>query len=268
MIQATLSKCAICGSATVDKGFCETCGTILVDGKVTCEACGTSLPRFAFQCEFCGKKKGEKETEVSPERTATIENFMLVPGMTRETASELFDEGVKDFATLIGQSLTERHRKTGLHQKIARRIMMMDVVDGEGRVEVSEKLECPICESLVDVSSESCDVCGHIVRSKTVTNDIQHTPVFKKMPEDFQKELSKVLIEMDYALLEEDDEEETDEWDDVYSDLDELEGSAKIEQPEEVTQPQEAALVCPLCEVEIVQGAHFCHNCGARFGEA
>ncbi len=268
MIQATLSKCAICGSATGDKGFCETCGTILMDGKVACEACGTSLQRFAFQCGFCGKKQGEEEKEISPERKETIENLMLVPGMTRETASELYDEGVKDFASLVGQSLTETQRRTGLHQKIARRIMMMDVVDGEHRVEVSEKLECPICESLMDVSAEKCQVCGHVARPSVKDNDILHTPVFKNMPEDFQEELSKVLIEMDYALLEADDEEDANEWDGVYSDLDELESSGEIEQPEEVPQPQETVLICPICEVEVVQDAHFCHNCGARFEEA
>jgi hypothetical protein len=212
---------------------------------------------------------------------------MLVPGLSEEAAGDLYDEGVEDFASLVGMALTESQRNSGLHQVIARRIMLIDVLDTDHDEDVMEEMECPICKSMIDASSESCEICGHYTHIKlekaeeevpAISNPVMgeiHDKVcldtaFREMPLDFQEELSKVLVEIDdLDLLELEDEVDL-YWDEIDSDLDELEEGPKEEQvpTEEKPEPQKMVIICPLCEAEVVKNAHFCYNCGARFEEA
>jgi hypothetical protein len=272
MMETELSQCAICGSEVGDEGQCRICGTVLEDGGANCGTCGKPLPALAFSCEHCKKEDSLQETDLSPEKQKLLEHFMLFPGMTKEMASRLIDEGLKDFATLIGMSLTERQRKQGIHQTIARRIMLLDVAEGEKKVSVEEKLECPICKSLIDTDSERCCVCGNstmlgidgsiAAKMGDKYDDICNDPAFREMPKDFQEEISDVLTEEDddESTEQEEMEEQVDEdWESIDSDLEELKESKK---------PPETMMVCPICETEVVENARFCSGCGAKFTEA
>ncbi len=276
MKEATLSECAICGTKTSGKASCDTCGTILVDGKVPCKACGTMLPSFSVSCNHCGRKRGEVDEDFTPEMSEVIKHFLMIPGMTKEMAIELYKEGLKDFASLIAKSMTQSQRNKGLHKVIARRIMLMDVAEGDDAVDVTEKLECPICKTLVDLYDEKCGVCGHTTTIRTLNEDDPKTggvyrkiltdPAFREMPVEFQEELSEVFSEEDEE--EPSEEEDDSEWDEIDSDLEELEKATVEEEVEETPQAPETILVCPLCNTEVVSDAQFCHGCGARFEQA
>ena len=288
MSQAALSMCGVCGSHAGASGCCDICGTILVEGKVQCRECGDPLRAYSIVCYSCGSSRDvTSRSESSSEKTEAIHHFMLVPGLSEETAGDLYDEGVEDFASLVGMALTEPQRMNGLHHVIARRIMLMDVLDTDHEVRVIEEIECPICKSMIDASLESCEICGHFTRIKLdvpeeepeseldpfmgeISEKICWDAAFREMPKDFQEELSRVLIEAEDAELEEIEDYVDVFWEELDSDLAELE-SGPIEEEtalEEVPEPQETMIVCPLCDAEVMKNAHFCYNCGARFEEA
>ncbi len=280
MMETELSQCAVCGSEVGDLGKCKVCGTILEDGGATCEKCGRPLPALAFSCTHCKDKDKDRRIELSPEKEEILRHFMLFPGMTREMAMRLIREGLKDFATLIGMSLTESQRDKGLHQMIARKIMLLDVAEGKNKVDVTEKLECPVCKSLIDTDSERCRVCGRSTylsidgkvetKLKGKYEEIRKDRAFREMPKDFQKEISEVLTKEDEEDVKEGEgleeaneeeelqeiEEELDkEWESIDSDL------------EELKEPPQTMMVCPVCETEVVENARFCSGCGAKFAQ-
>ena len=232
MIETTLSQCAICGSDVGDQGYCKICGTILEDGGANCDSCGKPLPALAFSCEHCEKEDSKEDVYMSPRKEEAVKHFMLFPGMTKEMASDLYDDGLEDFASLIGMSLTENQRENGMHQTIARKIMLIDVAEGEEKVDVTEKLECPICKSLIDTDSERCCICGNStvldIDSKITSKmgekyeDICNDPAFREMPVDFQDEISDVLTQEDEEDVPEPEDLEEyidEEWDSIDSDI-------------------------------------------------
>jgi predicted amidophosphoribosyltransferase len=282
MKETALSRCDVCGSFAGASGCCEICGTILVEGKVQCGQCGDPLQAYAMVCYSCGTKRNEEASrERSGEEKEAIERFTLVPGVSQETASDLVEEGVEDLATLVGMSLTDKLRDRGLHHVIARRMMLMDVLDGNRDEEIIEEMECPICKSIIDASSEACEICGHYTRIKLESSDegakrlldpemgqihdkITWDAAFREMPTDFQEELSRVLIEADDSdLLDIEENDEDGFWDELDSDLEELEKAT-----EKTPEPEKTVMICPLCEAEVIQDAHYCYNCGAHFEEA
>ena len=288
MSQAALSMCDVCGSHAGVSGCCEICGTILVEGKVQCRECGDPLHAYSIVCYSCGSPREDtSRSESSREKKDAIHHFMLVPGLSEETAEDLYDEGVEDFASLVGMALTEPQRMNGLHHVIARRIMLMDVLDTDKEVRVIEEMECPICKSMIDAYSDECEICGHFTRIKLdvpedepeseldplmgeISEKICWDAAFREMPKDFQEELSRVLIEAEDSELEEIEDYVDVFWEELDSDLAELENGPIEEKTalEKVTEPQETVMVCPLCDAEVMKNAHFCYNCGARFGEA
>lgn len=288
MSQAALSMCDVCGSHVGADGCCKTCGTILVEGKVQCERCGDPLKPYALVCYSCGSGRGEESgSEDTKEKKEAVHHFLMVPGVSEEAAGDLYDEGVEDFASLVGMALTEPQRMMGLHHAIARRIMLMDVVTTDHSATIIEEMECPICKSIVDASSVECEICGHFTRIKLdvpedeieseldpvmgdISEKIYWDAAFRAMPKDFQEELSRVLAEAEDLEIEEFDDDGAVFWEELDSDLEELvKGPIEEEtELEKVSKPPETVMVCPLCEAEVMQNAHFCYNCGARFEEA
>jgi hypothetical protein len=288
MSQAALLMCDVCGSHVGANGCCEICGTILVEGKVQCERCGDPLKPYALVCYSCGSGRlQESESEDSKEKKEAVHHFLMVPGLSEEAAGDLYDEGVEDFASLVGMALTEPQRNIGLHHTIARRIMLMDVVDIDHDVPPIEEMECPICKSMIDALSDECEICGHFTRIKLdvpedepesepdpvmgeINEKICWDAAFREMPKDFQEELSRVLVEAEDFELEEFEDEGAIFWEELDSDIEELvKGPIEEETAlEDVPKPQETTMVCPLCEAEVMKNAHFCYNCGARFEEA
>jgi hypothetical protein len=280
--------CDVCGSNVGANGCCETCGTILVEGKVQCERCGDPLKPYALVCYSCGSGRlKESRPEDTKEKKEAVHHFLMVPGLSEEAAGDLYDDGVEDFASLVGMALTEPQRSIGLHHAIARRIMLMDVVEADHDVGVVEEMECPTCKSTIDAISDECEICGHFTRIKLevpedeleggldpvmgeISEKISWDAAFREMPKDFQEELSRVLAEAEDFEIEEFDDEGADFWEELDSDIEELvkEPIEKETAPEEVSKPPETVMVCPLCEAEVMQNAHFCYNCGARFEEA
>jgi predicted amidophosphoribosyltransferase len=288
MSQAALSMCDVCGSDVGADGCCGTCGTILVEGKVECERCGDPLKPYSLVCYSCGSTREEEhKSEDSREKKEAVHHFLMIPGLSEEAAGDLYDDGIEDFASLVGLALTEPQRNTGLHQVIARRIMLMDIVDTDHSVANREEIECPICKSIIDAASEACPICGHFTRIKLEVPDgefdgeldpvmgelnekITWDAAFRQMPKDFQEELSRVLAEAEEPELEDIEDEFDVYWDELDSDLEELLKEAvepEVELEEEPELP-ETIMICPLCDTEVVQDAHFCYNCGAQFGEA
>ncbi|MFQ6060929.1 MAG: hypothetical protein ACE5KV_06525 [Thermoplasmata archaeon] len=214
MSEVAVSRCAVCGFAVGGRGICGRCGTILVGKKVVCQSCGNTLPSFSVVCEYCGKSISEtkKDEKVSRKKEEAVRRFQLIPGVTEEMASHLFDEGVTDFASLIGLSLTDKQREKGLHHILARRIMLMDLIGTRERKVASETVECPTCKSIVDSSAQRCPVCGYCTMIglnekvkdfeeklgsciEEVFNRISQDKGFREMPIPIQKEISKMLRE-------------------------------------------------------------------------
>ncbi|MEE9223786.1 MAG: hypothetical protein V3U51_03455 [Thermoplasmata archaeon] len=286
MSQAALSMCDVCGSHAGASGCCDICGTILVEGKVQCRVCGDPLHAYSIVCYSCGSsREATSRSESSREKREAIHHFMLVPGLSEETAGDLYDEGIENFASLVGMALTEPQRTNGLHHVIARRIMLMDVLDTEHEVPVIEEMECPICKSMIDASLESCEICGHYTRIKLdvhedglesgldplmgkISEKICWDAAFREMPKDFQEELSRVLVEAEDSELEEIEDYVDVFWEELDSDLADLEKGPIEEETAVEEVPRETMMVCPLCEAEVMKNAHFCYNCGARFKEA
>jgi len=301
MIEMSLSRCNICGSFAGENGCCQICGTVLVPGKVECELCGDPLSKFSPICDTCGTMRGEKvEKKVSPEKKEVIHHLMLVPGMNEETASGLYDDGVRDLASLIGMSLTEKQREEGLPHVIARRIMLSDVLKN-GRDLLLEEMECPYCKGVIDASADRCEICGHSTtkkpnveesdkeldpRMEDMTDEISQNTAFREMPIDFQEDMSNLLKEMEDEDIDDQemDEElplekmEVEDIDDQEMDEElplekmEVEDIDDMEIEEELplkdADSETFTIVCPLCEAEVLPDAHFCHNCGAKFEEA
>ncbi len=270
MIETTLSRCDICGSFPGESGCCQICGTVLIPGKVECELCGDPLSKFSPICDTCGTMRGEKvEKKVSSKKKEVIHHLMLVPGMNEETASGLYDDGVRDLASLIGMSLTEKQREEGLHQVIARRIMLSDVLKNS-RDLLLEEMECPYCRGLIEASAERCEICGHSTtkkpdveesdkevdpRMKDVTDEISQNTAFREMPIDFQEEMSDILKELEDEDI--DDQEAEEELSLVELEIDDIDDQKmeelQLEKVEDQSvDDQETAEESPLEEVEVV----------------
>ncbi|TET90020.1 MAG: hypothetical protein E3J35_08380 [Methanomassiliicoccales archaeon] len=300
MSQASQPKCTVCGFFVGEDGLCERCGTVITGKKVLCQSCGNPFPAFSFVCEYCGKSvneaKREKEEaeETSLQREEAVKRFQLVPGVTEEMASNLFEEGVTDFASLIALTLTKRQKEKGLHHIIARRIMLMDVLGTKKKKVASEVVECPTCKSLVDASSKKCVVCGYCTMigldenvqkleknlGKCIGeayNKIHQDKGFREMPVSMQREITEMLRENEVSYsITRDCEDQLQSWEEGGFDVDELErmlksdfvtrGKNKPQTPKkESPKPEKGRVSCPLCQSGLDPGSPSCDNCGAKF---
>ncbi|UCD91611.1 MAG: hypothetical protein JSV43_04980 [Methanobacteriota archaeon] len=300
MSQASQPKCTVCGFLVGEDGLCERCGTVITGKKVLCQSCGNPFPDFSFVCEYCGKSVNEAEEEAEEteeailEREEAVRRFQLVPGVTEEMASHLYEEGVTDFASLIALTLTERQKEKGLHHIIARRIMLMDVLGTKKKKVASEVVECPTCKSMVDASTKKCAVCGYCTMIGLDENvkkleenlgtcigeaysKIHHDKGFREMPVSIQKEIAKMLKENEdsYSITRE-CEDQLQSWEEGGFDGDELEqmlksdfankeGNGGQNSKKKPSKAKKKIWICPLCNAEMEPGSPSCDNCGAKF---
>lgn len=296
MSEAGTSKCSVCGFLVGEEGACDRCGTILTAKKIVCQSCGNPLPAFSFVCEYCGKSitEAKQEGELSEKKIEAMKRFQLIPGVTENMASRLYDEGVTDFASLVALSLTERQKEKGLHHILARRIMLMDLLGTKKKKVASEVVECPTCKSIVDASTQKCPVCGYCTMIgldekvkkfeeklgeciEEAYTKISKDKGFREMPVPMQKEISKMLREKeDSRSVTRECEDQLHSWQEKGFDLNELEemlrtdfGSRKNAKPakssKEPSEPKKEAVICPLCQSEVDGGSSSCGNCGAKF---
>lgn len=300
MSQSSEQKCLVCGFVVGENGLCDRCGTVVAGKKILCQSCGNPFPAFAFVCEYCGKsiseakEEEEEEDKTSLQREEAVKRFQLVPGVTEEMASKLFEEGVTDFASLIALSLTERQKEKGLHHIIARRIMLMDVLGTKKKKVASEVVECPTCKSIVDASSKKCAICGYCTMIGLDDNvkkleenlgecigeafsKIHLDKGFREMPISMQKEITKMLRDKGDSLsITRECEDQLQAWEEGGFNVNELEEilksdfAAKENDTSKTTSdnnssPKDYVLVCPLCQAEVEPNSPSCDNCGAKF---
>ncbi|MFQ5910519.1 MAG: hypothetical protein ACE5IJ_07350, partial [Thermoplasmata archaeon] len=157
MASVSEQTCGVCGHAALGEIMCPRCGTIFPEEEVACQSCGEMFDSLVALCPNCG---GSPDN-VAPEdggRQEAVQRFQLIPGVTQDMASKLYDKGIKSFADLIGMSLPEPERKRGLHRIIARRLMLSGLIMVEEKGH--EGLACVRCRGPLDENELKCQICG------------------------------------------------------------------------------------------------------------
>lgn len=124
---------------------------------------------------------------------------------------------------------------------------------------MTEKIECPVCESEIPSESEKCPECG--VDLSLFDIDISETSI--ESEKDIKEIMGKLL----------DDEEDLDfieELEDIdEEDIQDTEGLEDVKDAleEEDTEEEVVMFACPICDAEVSEDASECPQCGAIFEE-
>ena len=101
----------VCAARIPDgEKFCENCANVIHPKPPTCPVCGTELEEGVTTCPKCEIKinvmrgKAVEEKEVNKEEMEeAVEDLMLMPGITREAAEQLYRSGFNKFSTFLEQ---------------------------------------------------------------------------------------------------------------------------------------------------------------------
>jgi len=102
-------------------------------------------------------KKLSNKFETPLTKEEVIEQFLLVPGITKEYAELLYDKGITSLSELFYNVLPE---KTGLSKNTEYTCKVMEdkiMFDKKG---VNTTITCPRCKTVFPISDKKCKVCG------------------------------------------------------------------------------------------------------------
>lgn len=285
----------MCGhSSTLGEIICSRCGTIFPEEELECKTCGKKFESFVAFCPSCGQAP-DRESPENGSRDEAVQRFQLIPGVTRDMASKLYDRGITSFADLIGMSLPESEKKRGLHRIIARRLMLSGLIMTQR--ESKEGPACARCRGTLDENDLKCQICGAPsggafleleIGEKTVKlgdymdelyEYIKNTLHGAKATKEIGSEIAQAIAKMDEReLLKQEYRNQMEAWREKGFDVSGLEEILEKDIKKfrekslemikaQVRKRESDVLRCPLCEFLLKKDWRECPNCGAKFDE-
>ena len=130
--------------------ICLICGHENDEERDECSKCKTPFFSKEFQEFFKHPKVQDVPKHI--QREIVMKSFSIVPGITVEGAEKLYKMGFKNFSDLVGKTLQDKHRKSGLHRTIARRIILtkLDEKDVDpATIDYTTLVRCVACQILI-----------------------------------------------------------------------------------------------------------------------
>jgi uncharacterized Zn finger protein (UPF0148 family) len=213
-----MGNCLVCGKKiSDDEKFCDNCANVIHPKPPTCPVCGMEIEKGETECPNCevridimsGKAVQEKEVN-KEEMEEAVEDLMLMPGITRESAEQLYRAGFNKFSTFLEQ--TTNVKDPAIARRLTRKFMMGIVKQEIEKEEFKGGGECPICGAPVNADAKRCDICGANIEGTVVVEqpeaeappDIDEpeaapaaapTPVSAEEAEQMQKDIKEIKIE-------------------------------------------------------------------------
>ncbi len=141
-----------------------------------CPKCGTEF--FDEQCPNCGYKVSEYDK--------AINTLMMLTGVGRKRAEELYRAGFKDIEDIRKSSEDELARVRGIGKELAKKIKK----DAEKKVSIRF---CSVCGSLVPQDATVCPKCGAPLE-ETEEKQPEEKPEEVQKEEEFEEEEGRLHI--------------------------------------------------------------------------
>ncbi|MFQ6127833.1 MAG: hypothetical protein ACE5QW_02875 [Thermoplasmata archaeon] len=295
MASVSEQRCTVCGlSSPPAEIICPRCGTIFPEKEAECEGCGAKFDSIIAMCPSCGGTI-DQEFHDDVGREEAVQRFQLIPGVTKDMASKLYDKGIRSFADLIEMSLPESERKRGLHRIIARRLMLSGLMIAED--ERNEGLACVRCRGHLDENELKCQICGAPAGAAFLDLQIdgQTVKLGDYMDELYQcvkgtlrgstaskeidSQIANAIAKMDEReIFRQEYRNQIEAWREKGFDVSELEEildkdfekfkerSLEIIKAQ-VKKKESDVLRCPLCNFLLKKSWKECPNCGAKFDQ-
>ena len=279
--------CLVCGFKSRDS-VCPRCNTILRSDRAACRRCGKAFNGWIATCDACGAST--VRVQDGPRAREAVTALASVPGISAEQAKDLVARGFQDFSDVVRLALPEMAVQQGLHHAIARRALLMDLIDEPERPET--EAPCSKCGAAWIGIADRCATCfsasafdlnPDLMEQKLgqITGEIVDLDLdddFLGMPEAVRDEYVQVFAGADpEAFLREECEHQIAAWRQkgfdvagveqlLEQDLSRFrEGGTRLIRLQVMKKVGSGTYRCPLCEISVGSTAEECGNCGARF---